>query len=113
MSFLSKLDQASKGTAQPLSALTGVLSVTPAVVEYLTASTYPDGSARERSTISIFVEDGVVKACLSDRDQARTLWRSGASVEDAVMALEGAVVDGTADWRRSGGGKATVPKRKP
>lgn len=112
MSFLSKLDAASKGTPAPLSALTGVLSVTPAVVEYLTATAYPDGSQRERSTISLFLEDGVVKACLSDRDQARTLWRSGASVEDALMAVESAVADGTADWRKSGGGKATVPKRK-
>lgn len=112
MSFLSKLDSSSKGSPAPLSALTGVLSITPGVVEYLTAVSYPDGSSRERSTISVFLEDGVVKACLSDRDQARTLWRSGPSVEDALMALEAAVVDGTADWRRSGAGKASVPKRK-
>jgi len=112
LSFLNKLDAAAKGTPAPLSALTGVLGVTPAVVEYLTAVSYPDQSPRERSTISVFLEDGVVKACLSDRDQARTLWRSGPSVEDALMALETAVVDGTADWRRSGGGKATAPKAR-
>lgn len=112
MSFLNKLDAAAKGSPAPLAALSGAFSVTPAVVEYLTAVCYPDGSNRERSTISVFIEDGVVKVCLSDRDQARTLWRSGVSVEDALMALESCVVDGTADWRRSGAGKATQPKRK-
>lgn len=112
MSFLSKVDAASKGSPGAAGPLGGVFGVTPAVMEYLTAASYPDGSPRERSTISVFVEDGVVKACLSDRDQARTLWRSGPSVEDALMALETAIADGSADWRRSGGGKATTPKKK-
>lgn len=110
MSFLSKVDGQAKGSHLLGVPLSGVLSVTPAVLEYLTAASYPDGSPRERSTLSFFVEDGVVKACLSDRDQVRTLWRSGASVEDAVMALESSLVEGTADWRRSAGTKPRPKK---
>jgi len=112
MSFLNKVDAAAKGSTQPVSAIGGTFGVTPAVIEYLTSVQYPDGSPRERSTVSVFVEDGVIKACLSDRDQARTLWRSGSSLEDAILGLEQAIADGTADWRRSGGGKASTPKRK-
>lgn len=85
--------------------LTGVLADLPAVREFLTSDRYPDDSPRERSTFTAFCEDGVVKVCLSDRDQGRTLWRTGRGVEDALLMIEAALVDGTADWRRSGGVK--------
>lgn len=104
MSFLTKVMATGSVPAGP-ARLTGILVDCPAVAEYLTVDRYPDGSPRERATLSLFMEDGVVKACLSDRDQGRTLWRSSYGVEEAIMALDGAIADGTADWRRAAGSR--------
>lgn len=102
MSFLTRIVE---GAGQPLPSgrTTGVLVDCPAIVEYLSSERYPDGSARERSVLSVFIEDGRVKACLNDRDAGRTLWRSADGIEDCLILLETAIVDGTADWRKAAG----------
>ena len=111
MSFLTKIVD---GAGQPSTAgrLTGILVDCPAVTEYLTESAYPDGSARERAVISLFREDGRVKVCLNDRDTGRTLWRSADGVEDALILVEAALTDGTADWRRASNAPRGTGKRK-
>jgi hypothetical protein len=81
-----------------------LLSLT-AVNEYMTATVYPDGSPRKTATFTVFVEESVVKVCFSDRDQEQTMWRSGASLEDALLAVETALCGDGADWRRSGPAK--------
>lgn len=111
MSFLTRIVDAAGGSGPP-GRLTGVLVDSPAVVEYLTADKFPDGAARERSVLSIFIEDGRVKACLNDRDGGRTLWRSGDGIEDCVALLDLAITDGTADWRRAAGGRPSAGGRK-
>lgn len=111
LSFLTKIVEGGGSGAAP-GRLTGVLVDSPAVAEYLTATNYPDGSPRERSVLSVFIEDGRVKVCLNDRDAARTLWRSADGIEDAVALLDLAIVDGTADWRRAAGGRPPAKGRK-
>jgi hypothetical protein len=76
----------------------------PALVEYLTLASYPDGSERMVSTLLILAECGRIKVCLSDRDQSRSLWVTADTLEDALGQLEEDLQLGTADWRRSGGG---------
>lgn len=72
----------------------------PAIWEYLTLELYEDGKRRQRSTLMVMVEDGGVKCCLNDRDNARSLWVTAASLEAALAALEIALAgeDG-AGWR--------------
>lgn len=111
MSFLTRVVEAGSGGGPP-GRTTGVLVECPAVTEYLSASTYPDGQARERAVLSCFIEDGRVKVCLNDRDTGRTLWRSGDGVEDCLILLETAIVDGTADWRRAATSRPGGGKRK-
>ena len=111
MSFLNKVSEPVGSVGVPGIA-SGQLAALPALFEYLSGDRYPDGSPRERSTMTVFCEDAVVKLCLSDRDQGRTLWRSARTLEDALLALEGAIQDGTADWRRSGSYKGSVKGKK-
>lgn len=74
----------------------------PALYEWLSSNAYPDGAARETSTLLIFVEQGGYKGCLNDRDQARGLWTASASFEGVLEALEGHLQGGTGEWRSSG-----------
>jgi len=110
MSFLNRVVE-SGSSGGPPGRTTGVLVECPALVEYLSAEKYPDGATRERSVISVFIEDGRVKVCLNDRDAGRTLWRSGDGVEDCLILLETGIVDGTADWRRAAGSYKGSAKR--
>lgn len=74
----------------------------PALSEYLTATEYPDGAKRTTSTILLFVDAGMVKACLNDRDQGQSLWVSASTPTEALQALERHLSLGTGEWRPSG-----------
>jgi len=60
----------------------------PSVVEYLESCAYEDGTLRKSSTISLFAEGKLIKVSLNDRDNSRTLWAEGESLEDAWRLLE-------------------------
>jgi hypothetical protein len=72
----------------------------PALWEYLTSTKYPDGGARQTSTLLLFVEDGVWKACLKDRDTGRSLWIASGSPTEAMTDLELTLAAGDAEWRK-------------
>jgi hypothetical protein len=57
----------------------------------------------------LFTEDGLVKACLNDRDMGRTAWGSGATVLETIDMIEQKLVKGTMEWRCS----EKKPGRKP
>lgn len=85
-----------------------LLDAVPGVREMLTETRYPDGSPRQTSTLLVFLEEGIVKCCLNDRDQAQTAWASGGSVADCLGALEAGLQRDSLQWRSSGprkGGK--------
>nr|CDL66643.1 unnamed protein product [uncultured bacterium] len=71
----------------------------PALMEFLLDETYDDGSPRQTSTISLFVEDGTFKAALNDRDLRRSLYVAAATVLGTLDAIEAALGNGTATWR--------------
>lgn len=71
----------------------------PLVLEHLTHAEWEDGGARETSTLTIFVEEGLVKIGLNDRDAQRTLYRSADTLEGAIAAVEKALAGPGADWR--------------
>jgi hypothetical protein len=80
----------------------------PLLFAFIAEPTYPDGTARELATVTVFVDTGVFKACLSDRDTQQSLWASSGSLEGLWDALEGRLNDPDADWRR----KAAAPALK-
>lgn len=72
----------------------------PTIWEYLTIRMYESGEERKTSTLLAFVEDGVWKACLNDRDQQRSLWVTGGSHAGALAALEALLEAGGGVWRQ-------------
>src|ERR1700729_2085687 len=71
----------------------------PVLWEYLTSTAYEDGAGRQPASLLVFVESGIVKLCLNDRDLSRTGWVSGPALEEALVSLELKLGDGSIDWR--------------
>lgn len=82
--------------------MSGILSeLTPTLLEYLRDEQYADGTPRERATLTVFVEGGLCKVCLNDRQEGATAWASAGSLEDVLSLLEDRLAKGSAEWRRS------------
>lgn len=77
----------------------------PAVWQFLTADEYEPGKPRERSSLTLFVEEGSFKFCLSERTKACSCWVTGPTFLDALEALEKRVTSENPEWRSSSKGK--------
>lgn len=107
---LKKIQQAlhSPGSSTPGHVDAGVW---PSLLEYLSVSSYPDGSPRQTSSLIVLADGNAWKVCLSDKDNGRVLWKSGPTLQEALESVELALMaDDPADWRRSA--EATGAKRK-
>jgi len=71
----------------------------PTLAAYLTQTKYVTGEHRVTSTILIFIENGVLRLCLNDRDNNRSVFFTGETVEACLISAENAILAGTADWR--------------
>lgn len=78
----------------------------PALSEYLTQAAWPDGAVRQTTSLLLFVDGPVWKACLTDRDSEprRVAFVSGPTPEALLRAIEAQLAQGTADWRDQYGG---------
>jgi hypothetical protein len=81
----------------------------PVLAEYLASGSYEDGSLRQTASLTLFTEDGRLKACLSDKDNGRVGFISADSFLGLLEALEVALSEDSMDWRASkpvaGGGR--------
>lgn len=101
MSVLRRRDQSPASSSAGASLEACPLAVSyAAVVEHLSATTYPDGSRRVGSTLMVFIDSGTVKACLNDRDQGLAAWVSSGSLTGVLEALERGLVSDSLDWRQ-------------
>lgn len=83
----------------------------PALWEYLSATQYPDGSERQTSCLTAFVEAGEWRLCLNDRAESQSAWVASLSLEDALLALDEKLQSGEVEWRRSwGAGQGKKPQ---
>lgn len=71
----------------------------PTVLEYLTDVQWDDGTERERSTVSLFIEDGAFKLALNDKALRRSLYVTADTMEAAFSVLERSLQAPQADWR--------------
>lgn len=71
----------------------------PALWEYLTLAEHVTGQPRVTSTLTLFVDEGRLKAVLRDRDASQALFATGPTVEELLLAMEGMLTDALADWR--------------
>lgn len=72
----------------------------PCLAAWMT-ETETNGRARITASLTLFTEDGKVKAALADRDGGYVLFRSAETTEGLLDALEEALSSGKADWRAS------------
>ncbi len=77
----------------------GMESVCGALVEFLTAVKWDDGSVRKSGTVLIVFEDGLWKAWLHDRDGKRSAWVSGRTPVDLASAIEEGFQTDSLGWR--------------
>ena len=80
----------------------------PAIVEYMTLVMDDDKQQRQTSTLLLFAEGRVWKACLGDRETELSLWASGESVAELLEALEAMLESSTPGWRSKG---KRIPKK--
>jgi hypothetical protein len=71
----------------------------PTLFAYMTQSTWPDGSAREVSTLSVFADGGMAKCVLKDRAGGVCLWASCPNLTNLFGVLEALLCDPGAEWR--------------
>lgn len=72
----------------------------PFIVDFLSATVWEDGGERTPGTLTFFIEDGVWKACLNDRDGEASLYVTGATMMDCLASLEKRAGGGPGgDWR--------------
>jgi len=86
----------------------------PTLHLYMTQVVWPDGTVRIPSTISVFVDGGVVKVVLKDRDQGLCLWAAAPTMGDLLGVLDALLADPKAEWRvdrASPGQKASRVKK--
>lgn len=81
----------------------------PTLAEYIGDDRWEDGTPRERSSLQVKVQDGMILAVLQDHDLSRGLYVVGESVTEALRSLEKHAKDPAADWRAW---KAYKGKRK-
>lgn len=74
--------------------------------DFLALTRYPeDGSERTPGTLTVFVEDGVVKVSIADKDVSASLYFTADQGLPLLAQAEAQLKDEKATWRRWGGKK--------
>jgi hypothetical protein len=60
-----------------------------------------EGKPRQTATMTIVCEDGKWKGGIKERDHAMSLWRAGDTLVGLLEALEKALAEGSADWKKT------------
>lgn len=76
--------------------------------EFLTQSTFDDGSARVLPTLTLFCEGRMLKACCNDRAEGVVAFVTGASLTSILEALEEGISGDCLDWRKT----HSVPRKR-
>jgi len=89
------------GPQEPVVIDTEFLKDYPTLTDYLCLGVFEDGTARERSSLTFFVDEAGFKGCLNEKTTRCSLFRSGYSITECLAALEKALSPaGQADWRQ-------------
>jgi len=74
--------------------------------DWMTCLADDRGVRRQTSSLTIFVEDGSWKGCLTDKDANKCLFITAPTLYGVLMKMDEALVSGNADWRKRWGGPA-------
>lgn len=75
----------------------------PALYEYLAAVLFDDGTPRETSTLTVFVEHGRFKAAVNDRQNEGVLFCTANTYGELLEVIEECLKSGEGDWRDKSG----------
>lgn len=75
----------------------------PVLLSYMQDDTYEDGSKRERCKLSIFIEQGHVKAALNDPGERRSAYCTADTLADLLGVLEDGLKTDGVEWRNWNG----------
>lgn len=81
----------------------GLESEFPTLYEYLTSRNWADGSARLTTTLLIFVDNGVLRVCVNDRDNNRSAFVTATTLAAALASIETRLCGETMEWRFKAG----------
>lgn len=73
--------------------------VYPALVEFLSATAWDDGTNRAPGTLTVFTDGAAWKCCLADKDQGMVCFVTGPTPGDLFDSLEHGLVHDALDWR--------------
>lgn len=82
------------------------LSQYPELWEFLSKPSYQDGQSRQLGKISFGLNSGGIQVTLTDPSSSTYCSRAYQTLEDALLALEVGLGDGSLTWRPSGPPKA-------
>lgn len=77
----------------------------PFLVAFLTDRVWADGAARITGTLTVFLECGQWKGCISCRSTSRKAFLSAGSFQELLERLEEHLTSDDLDWKRDTGGK--------
>lgn len=70
----------------------------PALYELLSAGIY-EGEERKPASLSLFVAEGRLKACIRDRQTRQALWLTLEGKMDVLSEIEALLQSGGGEWR--------------
>lgn len=80
--------------------LTGrLLEHYPTLLEFLTQSTWEDGSSRPPGTLLLFTDGCMWKICLKDKTGPRVCFASSTELDLLFLTVEEGLKDDSLDWR--------------
>lgn len=77
----------------------------PNILIYLTDASWEDGKDRELSQLSISVRNGAIALALNDKALKQSLYTQADTLTEALKLMEGALQDGSGEWRAWNAGK--------
>jgi hypothetical protein len=78
----------------------------PLLLEFLSRELWEPGVPRVRGSLFLFLEDGVFKACLNDKDVEEVAFVTKGTFAALLDAVERGLSSSSLDWRLSTAGKA-------
>jgi hypothetical protein len=74
----------------------------PVLAEFMTEACYEGGDLRVRPTLMAFVADGLWQLWLHDREEARSAFVTGRTLDEALGVLESGLKGDGLCWRKDG-----------
>lgn len=71
----------------------------PLIAEFLSTTSYEDGSPRTPSTLSIRIEEGEVRLALNDVDNRRSMFTASTGLDDAMKHMDAHLKSTGGTWR--------------